>query len=115
MPTGSVPAAASTSAIPFGQAPTASAGGSMMGFAVAFVLLAVAFMVLWFIRRRGIGGVMLPMSATTAGLGWNVVQRVRLTPTSQAIVLREGEQCLVVVESRFGIQVSRIDAKVEAP
>lgn len=114
MPTSSVPVAASTSAIPFGQAPAVPTGGSAMGFVVALILLTAAFVVLWFIRRRGYGRA-LPMSAITTGAGWSVSQRVRLTPTSQAIVLCDGDQRLVVVESRFGVQVTRIDTKEDTP
>jgi hypothetical protein len=103
-----VPATASTSAIPFGATPATPAGGSASGFLLAFVLLAVAFAVLWVIRRRGYG---MSLPGDARGGGWVVAQRIRLTPTAQAVVLEDGEERLVVVESRYGVQVTRLGAK----
>lgn len=110
MVSGDTPAMASTSAIPFGQAPATPVGGSAGGFLLAFVLLGVAFLVLWFIRRRGYGAASHAL-AVAPGTGWTVAQRIRLTPTAQAIVLRDGSNEVLVVESRHGVQLTHIDAR----
>lgn len=103
-----LPATASTSAIPFGATPATPAGGSASSFVLAFVLLAIAFAVLWFIRRRGHG---MTLPGDVRGEGWVVAQRIRLTHTAQAVVLQEGSERLVVVESRYGVQVTRLGAR----
>jgi hypothetical protein len=103
------PATASTSGIPFGPAASAPVAGASSSFALAFVLLAAAFAVLWLIRRRGYG--VKRLSASAAEDGWSVVQRIRLTATSQAVVLRDGRDSLIVVESRHGVRLMRLDAK----
>lgn len=75
---------------------------------IAFVLLAVAFVVLWIVRQRGFALPSLP-AAGQGSARWTVVQRLRLTPSAQAIILRDGNVQLVVVESRHGVHVMRVE------
>jgi hypothetical protein len=101
---GTSPATATTSAIPFSTAPSTPIGGASTSLVLAFVLLAAAFVVLWLVRRRGFG--VKALVAPGIQGEWSVVQRLRLTATSQAVVLSDGHEKLIVVESRHGVQVT---------
>jgi len=73
---------------------------------VAAALLGTAFVVLWWLRRRGYG-----VGAPAVGVGTDrlaVTQRLRLSPTCNAFVVHDGQARLLVVESRHGVQVSAL-------
>jgi hypothetical protein len=102
----SAPAHAATTgqsgAIPFAEAGHSAAPGNFTGLMIAAVLLAVAFVVLYIFRQRGLGragGV----GATSGAL--KVVQRLRISGSCEAFVLDDAGTRLVVIESRHGLQV----------
>lgn len=93
-------AAAQDAPIPFSRAgtPTVSGGGSLL---VAALLLGTAFAALWLLKRRGWNADQ-PVSTKP---GVSVAQRLRLSPDCSAYVLRDGDDRLLVVEARSGVQV----------
>ena len=110
------PAGATTAAIPFGQAPQPVPGGNAGGFVAATLLLAVAFVVLWLLRKRGYGGTARVSTDTAHGaVGISLTQRLRLSPTCQAFVLREGDVRMLVVESKYGVNVSPLPREERVP
>lgn len=110
------PAAATTAAIPFGQAPQPVPGGNAGGFVAATLLLAAAFVVLWLLRKRGFGAAARVVTGTANGPeGIALTQRLRLSPTCQAYVLREGDVRMLVVESRYGVDVRPLPREEGAP
>jgi len=111
----SVPAVASSAAtsapIPFSRDTGGQASGAT-SLLVAGLLLAAAFAVLWALKRRGWQGLAshIGMPATPSGVV--VIQRLRLSASSAAYVLRDGEARLLVVESRAGVQVTHLSQEV---
>ena len=97
-------AAAQDAPIPFGRAgtPTVSGGGSLL---IATLLLGTAFAALWLLKRRGWSADQ-PVRSTKPGV--SVVQRLRLSPGCSAYVLRDGDDRLLVVEARNGVQVTAL-------
>jgi hypothetical protein len=83
----------------------ASGGASLL---VAALLLAAAFAVLWVLKRRGWRG--LPGQPAAVPQGVKVTQRLRLGPACSAYVLQDGEDRLLVVEARQGVQVTALRA-----
>jgi hypothetical protein len=108
--------ASSTAAIPFEQPAAAPMPGSTGGLIVATVLLGAAFVVLWWLRRRGFGGVPATGAAERGGDSrLTVAQRLRLGPTCSAFVVHDGDARLLIVESRYGVQVSSLSPTEPAP
>jgi len=92
-------------AIPFSQAGNSLPTASLSGLLIASVLLAMAFAALWYARRRGwMGLAAKPSQAPNPGR-LAVRERIRLSATCSAFVLGEGEERIVVVESRHAVQV----------
>ncbi|MET4674942.1 MULTISPECIES: hypothetical protein [unclassified Luteibacter] len=98
-----VPVSSSSTGIPFGQGPQPTVGGSFGGMAVAIVLLALAYLALWYLRRRGVFGGVPSVSSPTAGM--TVEQRLRVSPTCMAFVLKDADRRMLLVESRHGVHL----------
>lgn len=96
---------ASAAPIPFSRenAPAASGGASLL---IAALLLGVAFAALWLLKRQGWNGSSRVLAARVPAAGVSVAQRLRLGPGCSAYVLHDGEQRLLVVEARSGVQVT---------
>ena len=92
-------------AIPFSQAGNSLPTASLSGLLIACVLLALAFAALWYARRRGwFGLVAKPSRALNPGR-LAVRERIRISATCNAFVLGEGDERIMVVESRHPVQV----------
>ena len=98
---------ASAAPIPFSReaAPTASGGTSLL---VAALLLGAAFGVLWLLKRRGWNGMGPARGTRIPSPGVSVAQRLRLGPGCSAYVLHDGDERLLVVEARSGVQVTSL-------
>jgi hypothetical protein len=99
-------ASSPVSTIPFSQPAATPMATSAGGLLIAGALLGVAFVVLWWLRRRGYG---VGTSASAVGTQSDrlaVTQRLRLSPTCQAFVVVDGQTRLLVVESRHGVQIN---------
>lgn len=107
-------APASPGAIPFDTGAASVASGSGTSLLVAFLLLALAYAALWYVRKRG-WGMHGSSPGSTMEKSLKVEQRLRLGGTCMAYVLRDGDSRLLVVESRQGLQVSRLDEKEASP
>jgi hypothetical protein len=95
------PAAAASAAIPFSPASSGAAGGNFVGLGVAVVLLVLAWSGLWLARSRGwlTAGARKPAMANDLA----VHGRLRLSATCTAYVVGNGEQRVLVVESRHQV------------
>ena len=84
--------------IPFSHesAPAASGGGSLLVAA------------LWLLKRSGWKGGALINGPRTQAPGVSVAQRLRLGPGCSAYVLHDGDERLLVVEARSGVQVTAL-------
>ncbi|GAA0706137.1 hypothetical protein ISN75_10360 [Dyella marensis] len=93
--------------IPFSHesAPAASGGGSLL---VAALLLGAAFAALWLLKRSGWKGGALINGPCAQAPGVSVAQRLRLGPGCSAYVLHDGDERLLVVEARSGVQVAAL-------
>ncbi|MGO4703603.1 hypothetical protein [Dyella sp. 2RAB6] len=93
--------------IPFSRepAPAASGGTSLL---VAALLLGAAFAALWVLKRRGWNGAALAKGPRMPPSGVSVAQRLRLGPGCSAYVLHDGDERLLVVEARSGVQVTAL-------
>lgn len=99
--------AGSVASIPFSRevAPAASGGTSLL---VAALLLSTAFAVLWLLKRQGWNGIGLGQGPRVPPPGVSVAQRLRLGPGCWAYVLHDGDERLLVVEARSGVQVAAL-------
>ncbi|WP_266158308.1 hypothetical protein [Dyella silvatica] len=103
-------------AIPFSHAAVSSDSANMSGMLVAAALLALAFAVLWVLKQRGWG---IKSSAISANAihqpeDFQVMQRLRLSPTCMAFVLSDGETRMLLVESRHSVTLQPLQT-VEIP
>jgi uncharacterized protein (DUF58 family) len=93
--------------IPFGQDTGGYADGGT-SLLVAALLLVFGYAALWLLKRRGWGATGRPEAAPNT---MKVVQRVRLSQTCSAYVLQDGENRLLIVEGRQGVQVAPLRAE----
>jgi hypothetical protein len=101
-----MPATAASTAAPVAIPFRHEAGGSASGgvsILVAACLLGAAFVALWLLKRRGWQGMHGQVSAR-ANTGVVVAQRLRLSTGCAAYVLQDGNDRLLVIEARSGVQ-----------